>query len=208
MPLQNRVMPTGAIVVHPARGLFMGNRGCLHDGDRRLVRQRSSQRFWITCVTTFKDRRRTPMTPGRYTELFFLDEAVAFAAGHRPCAECRRADYDRFRAAWVGAFGGERPSAPEMDARLGADRRDGEGRQVTFQARAGDLPDGTFVDADGGSCLVAARALRPFDPTGYGSPRPLDPERILTVLTPRTTVAVLEAGYEPVLHPSAAPGPI
>ncbi len=205
MPLQNRVMPTGEIVAHPARGLFMGNRGCLHDGDRLLVRQHSSQRFWITCVTAFKDRRRALMTPGRYTELFFLDEAVALAAGHRPCAECRRPDYNRFREAWAEAFGGRKPSAPEMDAHLAADRRDGDGRQITIEARLGDLPLGTFIGGDGAPFVVGEGGLHSFDPSGYGPPLALDPGRTVRVLTPWATVFVMAAGYRPLLHSTARP---
>src|SRR5262245_4164150 len=106
MPLQNRVTPYGELIATPARGLLMGNRGRLHDGERRIVRYADGRR-WIACLTSFRGRRRDVMSPGRYTELFFLDEAVALAAGHRPCAECRRADYERFREAWRRALGGE-----------------------------------------------------------------------------------------------------
>ncbi|MGB8623555.1 MAG: hypothetical protein WCD16_12105, partial [Paracoccaceae bacterium] len=105
MPLQNRVLPTGEIVVHPARADFMGNRGILHGGNRQLGTARWRHKTWITCLLSFKGRKRVPMTPGRYTELFFLDEAVALAAGHRPCAECRRADFLRYRDAWQAATG-------------------------------------------------------------------------------------------------------
>jgi hypothetical protein len=202
MSLQNRVLPTGEIVANSARGLFMGNRGCLHDGARRLVRQAGPQRFWITCVLAFKDRRRTPMTPGRYTELFFLDEAVALAAGHRPCAECRRADYDRFRTAWAAADGGPLPRAPEMDAVLAAARRHPDGTQRTHRRRLGDLPAGAFVRA-AGPALWTGGDLRPFAPAGYGPPIPADPDLSVEVLTPEPTVRVLAAGYRPVLHASA-----
>lgn len=204
MPLRNRVLPTGEIVAHPGRGLFMGNRGCLHDGGGRIVRQQTSQRFWITCVLSFKGRRRALMQPGRYTELFFLDEAVALAAGHRPCAECRRADYDRFRDAWVLAHGGARPSAPAMDAALSAARHLPDGGQKTHRRPVRDLPDGVFVRTSGGAAaLVLAGRFHAVDPGGYGASVPADPETDLDVLTPAPTVAVLAAGYRPVLHPSA-----
>src|SRR5262249_42534874 len=120
MPLQNRVTPFGELIATEARGLLMGNRGRLHDTDRRIVRYAQGRR-WIACVTSFRGRRRTIMSPRSYTELFFLDEAVALAAGHRPCAECRRGDYARFQAAWTRAGLG-RASADEMDRRLHADR--------------------------------------------------------------------------------------
>lgn len=208
MTRRNRVLPTGEIVAHPARGLFMGNRGCLHDAAGEVVRERTSQRFWITCVTAFKGRRRELMTPGHYTELFFLDEAVALAAGHRPCAECRRADFNRFREAWAQAFwGGGSPRAPEMDMLLAAARRDSSGRQITQRARLGGLPDGVFVDLPGvGPALRHEGVLHPFQPAGYGDPLPPPADADVTVLTPTPTVAVLAAGYRPLIHPSAARG--
>ena len=125
MPLQNRVTPFGTLVAVEGRGLLMGNRGRLHDAKRRIVRYAQGRR-WIACLTSFRGRRRTVMSPGLYTELFFLDEAVALAAGHRPCAECRRDDYVRFRAAWAGAVS-EDISAEGMDVRLDADRLAGRG---------------------------------------------------------------------------------
>jgi hypothetical protein len=121
MPLQNRVTPHGEIVAAEGRGLLMGNRGILHDADRRIVRYAQGRR-WIACLTSFRGRRRVVMSPGSYTELFFLDEAVALAAGHRPCAECRRDDYERFRAAWRRGVDGPEPTADVMDHRLHADR--------------------------------------------------------------------------------------
>lgn len=202
MPLRNRVLPTGEIVAHPARGLFMGNRGCLHDRERRLVRQTGRQRFWITCLTSFKDRRRAVMTPGRYTELFFLDEAVALAAGHRPCAECRRADYDAFRRRFAQSHGVPLPSAPALDDRLHADRRDEAGAQRTYAVRLSDAPHGSFIGEGDAILLVAHGLLHPFAPEGYGAPIPMGPDRPVTMLTPRCTVAVLAAGYAPLLHPT------
>lgn len=205
MPLQNRVLPSGEIVAAPFRGLFMGNRGCLHDDARRLVRTANSQAFWIVCETAFKDRRRALMVPGRYTELFFLDEAVALSAGHRPCAECRRAAFNAFAEAWGRAFGTIRPRAPVIDAALKAARRDAEGRQIVHRAALADLPDGTFVHtADGEPALRWSGALRPYRLDRYGSPVPTDPDAMVDVLTPEPTVAVLRAGYAPVVHPSAA----
>jgi hypothetical protein len=204
MTLQNRVLPTGEIVADPARGLFMGNRGILHDGERRLGTARWRHKAWICCVLSFKGRRRVPMSPGAYTELFFLDEAVALAAGHRPCAECRRADFNRFRAAWARATG-ETASAPAMDATLHAARVTRARAQVRHEAELSTLPDGAFVLNGGAPCLVHGGALLPFSPGGYGAPLPR-PGGAATVLTPRPLVDALRAGYAPALHHSARAG--
>src|SRR4051812_29585440 len=153
MPLQNRVTPFGELIADPARGLVYGNRGCLHDDAGRIRRHHDGRR-WIACRLRFKDWHRSPLLqPGRFTELFFLDEATAFAAGHRPCALCRREDYARFLAL-TGAAG-----ADAIDARLHAER----GRRH----RAGDLPDGAFVERDGEAWLVRGDALRRWTPAGY-----------------------------------------
>ena len=199
MTLQNRVGPDGEIVADPARGLFLGNRGILHDDRRQLGPARWRHRNWVCCTLSFKERRRVPMTPGTYTELFFLDEAVALAAGHRPCAECRRADYQRFRDHWEEATG-LRPTPAEMDGALHAARALRGGRRLaTWEAEADDLPDGTFIA--GAALILGDRAL-PFGFAGYGPARPRPRGRV-TVLTPEPTVQVLGAGYRPVLHPSA-----
>ncbi|MCC6716467.1 MAG: hypothetical protein IT555_01150 [Acetobacteraceae bacterium] len=202
MPLQNRMLPTGEIVAHPARGLFVGNRGRLHLPGRVLGGRRWTTHCWVTCLLQFRGRHREVMGNG-WTELFFLDEAVALSAGHRPCAECRRADYRRFQAAWRIAHG-EPATAPAMNARLHADRVEG-GRtarsrtQRRHTATVADLPDGTFVLAASGPALVAGGLLHPYDPAGYGPAETIDPAATVTVLTPRCTVAVLRAGYRPVL---------
>ena len=205
MPLQNRVQPDGTILAHPARGTMMGNRGILHDVARRLGPTRWRHRAWVACVLSFKGRRRKLMAPGRYTELFFLDEAVALSAGHRPCAECRRADFGHFRALWTRAHGlPAPPRAPDMDAVLHAARAVPGGRHLRrHEAQPDDLPDGTIVH-DGADCLllVGSGAL-PVHPDGYGAPRPR-PTGPVRLLTPPPTVAVLHAGYRPHLHPSAA----
>ncbi|MDH3231234.1 MAG: hypothetical protein OEN55_15700 [Alphaproteobacteria bacterium] len=207
MPLQNRVSPTGAIVADPARGLFMGNRGILHDDDRRLGPARWRHKHWIVCVLAFKGRRRRVMEPRCYTELFFLDEAVALAAGHRPCAECRRARFHAFLAGWAKGTGhaGGMPKAADLDAMLHAARVDPRNRrQVTWEARLPDLPDGTFVRlGDNMPRLVLGEALPAWTPAGYRDAvkRPRAP--VVTVLTPRPTVSALAGGYMPALHPSA-----
>jgi hypothetical protein len=213
MPLQNRVTPRGEIVATPARGTLMGNRGCLHDRARHLVRnQVGGYRAWITCLLDFKGRRRTPMTPGRYTELFFLDEATALAAGHRPCGECRRPDYRRFKTAWLAGNAarglGEQAPIAEIDRILHGDRLLPGGRQRTFSHALAALPDGAFVLPAGATVpyLLWRGGMWPWTPGGYG-PETAPPEGgRVTVLTPRSTVAALQAGYAPAVHESALAG--
>lgn len=200
MPLQNRVTPWGEIVAVEARGLLMGNRGRLHDGARRIVRHALGRR-WIACVLEFRGRHRVVMTPNRYTELFFLDEATALAAGHRPCAECRRADYERFQAAWASAIGPD-TSADGMDVRLDADRLIPPRGKRTYTADARSLPDGAVVDVDGVAWLVWQGAWREWTPVGY-TERRAAAEGSVTVLTPHAIVEVMRAGYAATAHPTA-----
>jgi hypothetical protein len=202
MTLQNRVTPTGEIVADPGRGLLMGNRGCLHGQGRDLGTSRWRSKLWICCTLTWKDVRRDPMPPGRWTALFFLDEATSFAAGHRPCAYCRRADYLAYARAWGRAAGmPDRPYAAAMDAALHAERVDSyRRRQLTRTVATDGLPDGVMVGLGGGSALLAGGWLVPWSFGGYGTPvRP--PERV-ELLTPPATVAAIAAGYRPWLHPS------
>jgi hypothetical protein len=207
MPLQNRVTPEGEIIATPHRGLMLGNRGgCFHRPDRTLEARRWASRQWIACVLQFKERRRKLMQPNRYTELFFLDEATALAAGHRPCFECRRADAQRFAGLWAAARGlREPPKAPEMDLVLQPDRV-GPGRsKVVYTADLGGLPGGAFVrSTDGKFYLVDEDRLLSWSPAGYGAPMSRRKGAMVEVLTPRCIVAVLSAGYRPMLHPSAA----
>src|SRR5881296_2034093 len=149
LPRQNRVTPFGELIATPERGTLMGNRGgCLHDTAQRIVRPFVSRR-WIACLLEFKGRRRTVMTPGRYTELFFLDEATALAAGHRPCAECQRARYALFRDVWgaanPGIFLSSVPSAEEMDGVLHMERIGTKGTKSTYSSLLAELPVGTMV---------------------------------------------------------------
>ena len=193
MPLQNRVQPTGDIVAVPARGAYMGNRGILHDDRQKLTRARWRHKAWVTCVLSFKQRQRTLMKPGNYTELFFTDEAVAFAAGHRPCGECRRADFNRFRE-----FAGVSGKIVEYDARLHLSRAVPRTYgQVRHSAEISHLPDGTFIlDTNGKVRLVFGDALFAYSAAdGYGE-RHLRPKmgRVI-VLTPEMLVDVLRAGY-------------
>lgn len=192
MPLRNRVTPLGELIATPERGLVFGNRGRLHDDERR-IRRRHDGRRWIACRLEFRGRHREPMPPGRYTGLFFLDDATALAAGHRPCAECRNADYRSFLAL-TGASG-----ADELDRRLHAER----GR--THGQDAEEVPDGAFVLVDGEPWLVLGRELLRWTPGGYAERRPRESGR-LEVVTPPTTLRVLAAGWrgsEPFLHPSS-----
>jgi hypothetical protein len=192
----------------------MGNRGRLHGANRRLVRRHvGGYRAWVTCVLAFKDRRRTLMTPGRYTELFFLDEATALAAGHRPCGECRRADYRRFKAAWLAGNSklGLGPGAPieAIDRALHHDRLAPDGTQRTFVADLGGLPDGVLVvwPDDPTPHLIWHSALWPWSLTGYALSALRPDHGQVTVLTPRSTIAALRAGYSPMVHESVRPVP-
>jgi hypothetical protein len=210
VPLQNRVAPTGEILADPARGLFTGNRGILHEAPGRLGTARWRTKAWIVCRLDFKGVRRAVMTGRTWTELFFLDEAVALAAGHRPCAYCRRAAFNAYAAAWAKGNrwpAARLPRAPEIDRRAHADRvAPRTRRQVTYTAPLGDLPEGTFAtlaEAAGRPLLVRADCLLPWRFEGYGAPLRRQDHLAATVLTPRSTVAALAAGYRPVLHHSA-----
>jgi hypothetical protein len=213
MPLQNRVDPFGEISAVAARGTMMGNRGgCFHTGARMLLPRRCwVSRRWIVCVLEFRGRHRRVMAPGRYTELFFLDEATALAAGHRPCFECRRADHERFKQAWLRGNPFQRfandVSIDVIDRVLHAERLGPDRAKQTYRAWLGELPDGVFVTTDSypqTPCLIVGGALWPWGFGGYTEPRPLRRGAGVTVLTPRSTVAAIAAGYAPLLHPSVA----
>jgi len=203
MPLQNRVLPTGDIVAIPARGTLTGNRGIIHRDDRTLGTSRWSHHAWICCTLDWQGRKRQVMTGRNWTELFFLDEAVAFAAGHRPCGYCRRSDYTLFVDHWQRATGA-RPSAKAMDKVLHPARVTQHRQQVTHQEQMAVLPTGAFIQWQDQPHLVLGHTLRPFTPSGYGAPCPRPRCGMATVMTPRPIVAVLQAGYNPVLHPSAS----
>jgi hypothetical protein len=202
VPAPNRVTPEGQIVAIDQRGLFMGNRGCIHRGDERAIARPWQVRRWITCALQHKDWVAPRWQPGRWTALFFWDEAVALAAGHRPCALCRRPAYVAWLDAWEAAFG-HRPRADPMDDRMHADRRDGRA-QRRHRAAWADLPAGTFVDLAGAGApaLVLDDRLLPWSPAGYGGPVARPAEGTATVLTPQATVAVLAHGFRPVVHPT------
>ncbi len=199
MPLQNRVDPFGRILATAARGTLTGNRGIIHNESRQIVRSHATK-AWITCLLDWKGARRAVMTGRKWTELFFLDEATALAAGHRPCGYCRRADYERFVDAWSRGNPELAPStgrrAPVIDAVLHEERRNEQGRKHTYPALAAELPVGTmYADDSGQRWLAIEKSLaRPWSFEGYGPPaaRPLDR---VAVLTPRSTVRAIAAGY-------------
>jgi len=204
MPLQNRVTPSGEIVADPSRGLLMGNRGCLHGQGRTLGVSRWRSKLWICCLLDYKGVQRDPMPPGRWTALFFLDEATALAAGHRPCGYCRRGDYLAFAEAWRAARHlHRRPWATEMDTVLHRERTDRSRRKLSYLALAAELPDGVMIRDGGEPGLLAGGQLRPWSFHGYGAPAPADPADRVEVLTPPSIVATITAGYRPLVHPSA-----
>lgn len=202
MPRQNRVTPFGSIIATPERGTLMGNRGVLHDAEGRIKRSWQDQR-WIVCLLEFRDRKRTVMTPSHYTELFFLDEATALAAGHRPCAECRRERFNAFRIAWSKSGGTQSPSAGEIDDQLHAERVGPDRSKRTFLAVLDTLPDGVFVRLEEDAFLVLDDALLRWSPAGYTDRRPRPTGVEVSVLTPPSTVAAIRAGYAPEVHASA-----
>jgi hypothetical protein len=204
MPLQNRVDPFGELCAVPARGLFFGNRGGrIHRDDRTLSRRRWTSRAWICCRLEFKGRHREVWSKG-YTELFFLDEPTALAAGHRPCFECRRADAVAFAAAWArGQRVNASPRAGEMDAVLQTQRLAGRAKR-RHRATLDALPDGAMIVLENDAPLaVRGDALLPWSFAGYGAPRPHPRGIEVELLTPPAIVAVLTAGYRPRWHPSA-----
>jgi hypothetical protein len=201
--LRNRVTPFGEILAVPGRGTLMGNRGILHDDQRTIVRD-SQVRRWIACRLEFRGRHRRIMTPGSWTELFFLDEAAAFAAGHRPCAECRRADFVNFQDAWRRAYPGARPMADALDGVLHLERRVRPWVKRTFTADLATLPDGSYITLDERAWLVLDGVLLAWSADGYHDRRRRPIAGTVTVLTPPSIVAVLHAGYQATLHPSAA----
>lgn len=205
MAKQNRVTPFGDLIATPDRGTLMGNRGRLHD-DRQQVRRAFALKRWIVCVLQFRGRHRTVMAPGRYTELFFLDEATALAAGHRPCAECQHTRYRPFRDIWAKANAGtgSSPSAEEIDHVLHAERLAPGGAKRTFLAHPARLPAGTMVaDAAGRPILLWRRRLLPWSPGGYGKAVAVPRGAKVRVLTPRSVVRALAAGYPVGVHHSA-----
>ena len=204
MPLQNRVTPTGEIISTPHRGMFTGNRGIIHDpATKTLLKKRWSSPAWLTCLCEFRGWRRSVMAGRSWTELFFLDEATAFAAGHRPCFFCRRDDAKRFCSAWEAGIGACDISAKAMDAMLHRERLDrGKKRLHTLPMPLAELPDGAMVQQGNDCFLVAQGKALLWSPAGYApDARALDRPMLLT---PPSTLRAMIAGYQPVLHPTAS----
>ena len=207
MPLQNRVTPFGEIVADAWRGTLMGNRGILHGADRRLGTARWRHRNWVCCVTEFRGRHREVMppegAPSRYTALFFWDEPSALAAGHRPCGECRNADYRRFRDAWLAA-GLPGPGATGIDRALHAARVSRDRHQVTHEALLESLPDGVFIRCGDDALVKWCGRLWRWSGTGY-SDAGVAGRGPVRVLTPAPTIGAMRAGFTP-MTPVGLPG--
>ena len=202
MPLQNRVTPTGDIIATPHRGMFTGNRGIIHDPATKTLTRRWAGKAWLACVCEFRGRRRVVMGGRSWTELFFLDEATALAAGHRPCFFCRRDEANRFRAAWEAGNGVADVLARDIDATLHRERLDGRSKRLhPLPMPLEKLPDGAMLQNENESFLIVQGQAHAWSPAGYRAARPALEEAML--LTPPSTLRALSAGYQPVLHPSA-----
>ena len=208
MPLKNRVTPWGEIISTSERGLFMGNRGCLHN-DQRHVFKAWARPPWVTCVLQFRGRHREVMSPGLYTELFFLDEATALAAGHRPCGTCRRADFNTFKDYWLSAnpelVAITGTSMTKIDKALHSERVDSSRQKHIWPTILKELPDATIVVYEGSRSplLVWRGGLYTWTPGGYVQRQVLPSDVSVNVLTPPSVVNVLKAGYQPLVHASA-----
>ncbi|MEO6839099.1 MAG: hypothetical protein ABI261_00405 [Ginsengibacter sp.] len=198
--LQNRVDPFGNLIKTPARGAWMGNRGILHNDKQEVIRS-FKLKAWISCKLQFNGRKRQVMAPHRYTELFFLDEATSFAAGHRPCFECRREDYHKFKSLWLTGNPGyhfdEKTSIKNIDDILHKERMTRDRSKVTYEEKINSIPDGGFVLINENAYLVFKRQIYLWSPFGYDKGIDLPDEKKLTVLTPRSIVNTFRAGYIP-----------
>jgi hypothetical protein len=198
--LQNRVDPFGNLIKTSARGTLMGNRGLLHNDKKEIVRP-FKLKAWITCKLEFKERKRKVMTPNLYTELFFLDEATAFAAGHRPCFECRREDYNRFKTFWLAGnpeYGfNEKTSIKEIDEIIHQERMANDFSKVTYKEKLQGLPDGAFIIFNDKAYLLKDSLMYLWTPFGYEKGIGLPSEKLLAVLTPKSVVNIFRAGYKP-----------
>jgi hypothetical protein len=205
-PKRNRVTPLGDVVVIELRGAWLGNRGVLHEGER-IVRFHRSQ-LWIVCALQHKDWRLPQWRPGHFTVLFFHDEAVSLAAGHRPCALCRRPAYEDFRRALADGLGVDVPHAVDLDRRLHGERIvRGTHRRRFHNVLWRDVPDGAFVLQEGTPALVLEDALVPWSTAGYGRARPRPRSGSAELITPPSTVAALRAGYRPQIDAGAGSSP-
>jgi hypothetical protein len=209
--LQNRVDPKGDLIKTTARGAWMGNRGVIHDEHQRIVRP-FKLKAWLICLLDFKERRRRVMTPDRYTELFFLDEATAFSAGHRPCAECRRKAFNRFKHFWLEAnpdYGyNEKTPIWKIDDVLHKERINRSGAKITFTESVSRLPAGSFILLDNEPYLFADGLFFRWAPEGYDDGIPLAARDRVEVLTPRSVVNTFRAGYKPQTAITVHPAPL
>ena len=208
MTLQNRVDPWGRLNEDPSKaGMVMGNRGILHDPEQRVVK-RWTTKAWVACDPKFRGISRKPLfRPGRYSELFFLDEAIALAAGHRACAYCQRGRFDAFKAAWARSAEPPLDSAKlpinEVDAELHGQRVSRGIQKITFDAQVGSLPEGTMIEVGADAFLLHRGQRWRWSFLGYESADPLPPATQVRVLTPKGIVRVYSAGYKPGVHFSA-----
>lgn len=208
MTLQNRVDPWGRLIAVPARGTWLGNRGILHNENKQIVAP-WRHKAWVTCRLDFNGIRRPIFSPNTYSELFFLDEATALAAGHRPCGTCRRERYKEFKALWCAAnsdlASSDSVSIADIDRQLHSERAGHEGKKVTFAAAYQDVPPGAVIEIDGCAYLLWKGMLHGWTAEGYrrADIRP-NPQTLITVLTPASIVKMLRAGFVPEVHASIA----
>ena len=200
--MRNRVTPLGDIVAIPQRGAWLGNRGILHEGTTVVRFHRSP--LWIICTLSHKDWRLPQWQPHHFTVLFFHDEAVALAAGHRPCALCRRGSYNDYRAALAAGRAGEVLLAKEIDRLLHGERiHRGTHRRRLHPLPWMELPVGTFVSLDDGPALVGPDSVVPWTTEGYGTARERPSRGTADVITPPSTVDALRQGYRPQIDSAA-----
>lgn len=209
MPLQNRVDPWGQLHAHPSKASTrMGNRGILHDGNNQIVRP-WAHKGWVSCLVSFKGiKRPKPFSVGNYSELFFIDEATAFSAGHRPCSYCQRERSNAFREAWLRANVADSDQfdsfrMPQIDKILHAERAVRGGGKVTYEAPIADLPVGSMFESGGSAFLLSPKGILPWSFDGYGANQMLDKQKVVCVLTPRSIVRAFAAGFVPLMHTSA-----
>ena len=212
MPLQNRIDPWGQFHAHPSRASTrMGNRGILHDSQNHIIRP-WAHKGWVSCLMSFKDiERPRPFSDGNYSELFFLDEATAFSAGHRPCSYCQRERSNLFREAWLRANVDDSAQwksmrMPNLDKVLHAERAIRGGGKVTFDSPIAELPVGTMFEHGGFAFLLSPVGVLPWTFDGYGVPQTMNSEMSVRILTPRSIVRTFAAGFLPMMHESAATG--
>ena len=204
MARTNRVDPWGIVRAVPDRGTLLGNRGVIHDTHENVIRTHKSQ-AWITCRLEFKDITRPIMSPGKWTELFFLDEATAFSAGHRPCGYCRRDRFNEFKSAWLRANGdrlGQGPRGIERIDKVVHPERISQGRKVTYKAPLRNLPSGTMIEEGSQAYLVWNNNLFRWGFAGYSFDG-VEPQcTVVSVLTPETYVRAFVEGFRPTVHSS------